>query len=328
MPYTIDQGVTQSMLNSWRTCRYLSSLQLAGWRPKRFKTSFRFGSLVHDILEAIYRGMRADSKISTPKGIKRFIAGKVRENLSCALPSESMDEIELEGAFAEALLAGPYLRQWPEDFKRDWVGVESQFDYDFAGFRLRGKRDAVFRQTGKKGGGLWLLETKTKSRIEEAELELYLSFDFQSLFYLLSLAVANPGEEIKGCLYNIIRRPALRETEAKESREEFIERVGEDIRKRPDHYFKRYELVFTPKTLQEFKSDLLKQLAEFKEWQNGKLPTYKNPQACVGRFQCEFLEHCSSGTFAGYVQEAPFRELDGTRKGEKNGRRIPTRKTK
>jgi len=327
--YTPADGITQSILSAWRTCRYKSKLSLNGWTPKRRKKSFRFGSLVHDTLEFMYCGIRDGRKNDySPKGISDFIWKKSDENLKDLLPSDRPEDIELEGSYAVSLLAEAYLQRWKKDYKRSWVSVEGEFDYAFHGYRLRGKRDAVFRQSRKSGGGLWLLETKTKSIINDEELGLLLPFDFQTLFYLISLKETFPKEKLKGCVYNVLRKPQLREG-ANEGREQFVKRIEKDIKKRPEHYFKRYEVTYPQSVVEWFETDLRNQLSEFTDWWNGWSSTYKNTSACVGRYRCEFLDHCSSGNFVGYEKgKSPFSELSPKQEEEKANARKKSRKKK
>lgn len=334
--YTIDMGVTQSILQDFLACRYRAHLQRAGWEPKRQKKSFRFGSLIHDCLEFAYAGIRAGlyrPGAAFEIGIAARIKNLVAANHRAAGPTDNLTEIEQEGAWAEALLAG-YFDYWGEDWAREWIAVEGKFDqqvtmldgvdlYGTDAYRLRGRRDGVFASAPKKGPqkgqfGLWLLETKTKGQIDEDALDLTLAFDFQSLYYLLTLAEENPTNyPIRGCLYNIVRKPGLRKLKAGKQRKraetdaEFIARTKEDIKKRPDHYYKRYELIFPPAVRAEFRRELGLQLAEFRLWLAGKLPTYRNPTACVTKYKCQFLDHCASGNFAAYARTRnPFAELE------------------
>lgn len=339
LPYTPAMGITQSILQNFLACRYRERLSLDGWEPKRQKASFRFGSLIHDTLEFYYNGIRAGTFVKarlaeTLKAIVSKIGQTTTLNLTRANPGEP-DEIEAEQSIAEALMEG-YLRHWGEDWARDWVGVEGEFDFVWRGFRLRGKRDAVFREPSpRKGGtpgapttpGLWLLETKTKSQIDEDSLDLSLAFDFQSLFYILALendpsypgSWGSPRAPVKGCLYNILRKPGLRPYEANakrakaETRAEFLARIAEDIRAKPEHYFKRFEISFPTAVRAEFEEQLAAQLGEFTAWHAGNLPTYRNTNSCITKYKCEFLEHCAAGNFHGYAKtRLPFPELAAT----------------
>jgi len=328
--YTPDQGITQSILLDWLACRYRAQCALKdGYEAKARKTSFRFGSLFHDTLEDLYGGIRGGRYERRNIGaVADLLAARIRaavaENLRAAGPGDDRAEIEDEGPLAEALLGG-YLRQWAaDDWAREWVDVEGEFDQTFhpegptgPAYRLRGKRDAVYLQKPRKGAGapgLWLMETKTKSQISEDDLDLALAFDFQSLFYLLALEEGDPSpaQPIRGCLYNIVRKPSLRpyavgaRRPKAETRAEFLERIGADIREKPDHYFKRFEIVFPQKVRDEFRAQLAVQLRDFAAWFRGDLPTYRNPTACLTRYRCEFLGHCASGGFAGYARTREF----------------------
>jgi len=301
-PYNpLDDGVTQGFVMRWQRCRVDATLYLAGWRPVGRKRSLRFGSFVHDTLQPLYG--RAKASASTVKArhtiVKRTLEGLVKDALANREPAQ---EVELDAALVEMLLRR-YVVHYEEDFsKKRWTDVEKTFDVDYRGrdvaMRLRGRRDGLFRL--KNGGPLWLLETKTKSRID-GNLENTLSFDFQNMFYLFSAGLEF-GEEVRGVIYNVVRVPQHKPGTG-ESLRQFCKRIAKDVDKRPDHFFKRYEAVYSKRVRHRFALELNMKLADLVEWcRAGSHHTYRNEGACQGRWNCSFIPACASGRMVGCTQ--------------------------
>lgn len=306
-------GVTQGLLARWLRCRVDAKLYLQGWRPVGRKRSLRFGSFGHDVLQPLYKkAKKSQSTVRVRHAIiRRTIKTLVKDALANREPAQ---DVELDAALVEMLMKN-YVIHYEGDFvSRRWVNVEKTFDVEYvpekpkhSSYRLRGRRDGLFRL--KKDGPLWLLETKTKSRIEEGVLEDSLSFDFQNLFYLHSAHIEF-GEEVKGVLYNIVRVPTHKQG-ANESLRAYVKRVGADVEKRPDHFFKRYEITYSKRVRERFAKELDMKLFEFFQWCDGVTQTYRNEGACLGRWNCSFIPACASGRMVGFTQTGRlFEELE------------------
>jgi hypothetical protein len=100
---------------------------------------------------------------------------------------------------------------------------------------IRGRFDAVLETSD----GLWIMEDKTKSVIQP-RIQQYLPFDLQTGIYRYA-AEKKFGKPVVGVLYNIIRRPGLKQKDGQPDRD-FQNRIAADIRDRPDHYFLRYHV--------------------------------------------------------------------------------------
>jgi hypothetical protein len=101
-----------------------------------------------------------------------------------------------------------YFKFWHKDKNLNWIGVEQEFDVPYVlkdgrKTRLRGKMDGLYKKNG-----IWLFETKSKSRIDEGTIVDALPLDFQNKFYL---SVARKLHKIQpsGVKYNIIRRTQM-----------------------------------------------------------------------------------------------------------------------
>ena len=300
-PYRIEDGITQSMLACFVDCRVRCAIELDMWRAPKEKDALIFGSLWHWMLQCCYETIREKGKIIPFKRLASRWMSEFAGGL-CDLQSA-----EKHIAMAAALF-DPYWKFWREDFNRNWIDVEKQFDVEWKGFRLRGMRDGGYtirRQP-------WILETKTASQISEDTYEEKLAFDFQNLFYKHTAEI-ELGKLIKGVLYNLTRKPGLRQGKA-ESLPAFATRMKEDVLKRPEWYFNnRYEINYSDARMDDFRTELLAKLIDFKRWgEGGMCVTYKNEQACIKRWNCEFLSACAQRSMAGYVQNRElFSELGG-----------------
>jgi len=337
-----SEGFTQSLIKDFLACRYRFLLKCNGISSRSEKRSLRFGSLMHTCLEARNKIIvRKGGKVTIAvldKATKRVLDSIVDGLVDASSSPQEADRILEEGAWATALLRG-YLAEWHEtDTSREWVSVERNFDVWWLAseepdaYRLRGKRDGLFRGGGRRPR-LWLHETKTSSRIVEEQLTERLAFDFQSLFYLLACEIEFAPAKIGGVQFDYIRTPSLRQKK-KESRPEFVDRVVSDIELNPDHYFKRWEATFPKEMKVRFLIDLKCKLEEMILWYQGTLPTYRSEGSCFGAYQCAFTGHCASDDFVGYEQgRGVFPELDenypiveeviedacGTRQAKKKG---------
>jgi len=290
--YAIEDGITQSLLATWVRCRQEAAYVLDGWESAAPKRALQVGSLMHEVV-ANWHG----------SGITKMPNHKWRKEAVQA--GDDLAQVENDLAMVAALLPGYITQSRKKDKKRKWVDVERLFDVNWNGYRLRGRVDGLF-QVGKK---FWLLETKTTSRIDEEALKLALNFDFQSMFYTVAMH-QYLGKPIAGVLYNLIRKPQLRCGKA-ETQPMFWKRVADDIIKRPDWYFVRFEVKFSKKQLAAFEQELDHKLFHFKKWVAGQSHTYKNESACRSRWNCSYLKACGTGCMDGYKQTKKlFSELD------------------
>lgn len=304
-PYTIDEGITQSLLSSFVDCRVRTKLHLDGWRLARTKESLYYGSLFHHLLEHLGKGVRsgetdADAYACDSKWCGTGIAG-FRATQDAGADASSLQLTENCIAQAIGVWDG-YLSRYPDDFAADrWLELEGTFDATWNGYRLRGKRDGMLRDSK---GNLWLFETKTKSQISEDTVSNTLAFDFQSLFYLTAnqAELEARGEKAKlvGVVYNVVRKPQHKQ-KAGESLQDYSARIAADVEKRPDHWFFRYEARYGGRALAEFQRQLAEKLFAFDSWlkpssrtaSGAAIATYRNEAACIKRWHCPYISFCA-----------------------------------
>ena len=133
--------------------------------------------------------------------------------------------------------------------------------------------------------GIWLQEDKTKGDIDEQDILQRLSFDIQTMLYLIALQLM--GEEngdwgIEGCKivgvrYNVIRRPfsggrgSIKLKEGKETKEEFYERFMTDyVNAEPEYWFSRWKSTVSQADIEQFKQEflnpILEELCDWYDW--------------------------------------------------------------
>lgn len=305
--YTLDQGITQSMLASFLACRQRSKFQLDRWESVTSgegMAAMDRGSLYHHLLEMWYAedDFTQAQALGGGEHYKSWFSSCIEGFEPSAINQEWEDTL----AGAETIFYA-YIQHWAKsDAKRDWISLEQVFDIKWRGYRLRGKFDGVFTYTNQPKP--WLFETKTKATIEEDMIQDALAFDFQNLFYLTALKAL--GTPAAGVVYNILRTPSERTKKGESVLNKFTVRLPAEIKADPAHYFKRFEVAYHKDVTERFESELEAKLKDFTDWWLEKIPHYRNETACISRTRCPFLKACSSGTMVGYKQtRVLFREL-------------------
>lgn len=159
--------------------------------------------------------------------------------------------------------------------------------------KLRGKWDGVDAVSSSAGSktynDIWLFETKTKGDIRPGQIQRQLSFDLQTMMYVVALEeyykLASQSDKIsytiRGICYNTIRRPLSggkgtivrhkgRNGKGEETKDHFYERVAGYIRTSPDWYFMRWSVNLCQQDIEKFRTQclnpILEQLCDWWEW--------------------------------------------------------------
>jgi hypothetical protein len=315
----VRDGVTFSLLSTFLDCREKARLYLKGWTPRSSSMALTFGSIIHKIDEWVRDDIRSGGLRSVPstKYIKSLIK-KVESLWFKDNPrhgSKELENLELSLLLAEGVLP-QYFKYWYKDFTElKWELVEGEFKIpvspqDKEGNKyntfLRGKIDGSFRL---KKGGPWLFETKTKSRVDEDILSDILPYDMQANIYMSALKQLGK-ETPSGLLYNIIRRPSLRQRK-NEPLKSFADRISEDVNLRPDWYFIRMEMSIDKDEIIRFEMELEDLISDFMMWWSGKSGHYKNTNHCQNKFGlCPFVGIClRNDKSRHFKRKTVFREL-------------------
>jgi len=302
IPFSLKRdGITQSLLTSWRKCPTRTRIAMKGYYIPGASKALIFGSVFHSALEWSL------SQLKERAGIPEwFSEPSVLLELMDALKNEFQDEYnEANGDgksfFDESYEMVPiiiprYFKYWKEDFfgdtKKEFVEIERSFSTPFNDLiTLRGKRDGIYAEPS---GAKWLMEHKTKGMIPEEALSMTISRDLQVMMYSLAYYLET-GEHLRGVLYNIIRRPGLRK-KAIESRTQFMQRVLEDIDSRPQHYFIRFPAPVSVTAIEAFRIKFEKEINRFIEWtQEDEKFDIQHTHECTSMFgKCPFLQLCDS----------------------------------
>jgi hypothetical protein len=116
---------------------------------------------------------------------------------------------------------------------------------------LRGRIDGVLSRNK----GIGIEENKTKSKIDVAFLQATIPSNIQVMFYAVC-AELKYGKPCLDVTYNVIRKPAERQKQ-KETDEEFIERIKENVKLQPTHYFYRFYYEFHKGQVDKWKREEL-----------------------------------------------------------------------
>jgi len=312
-------GVTFSLLSTFLDCREKARLHLNGWTSTNASMAITFGSIVHKIDEWVRDQIRKGDLKEPPsedkiKGLIKDVETLWHKDNPRA-GSRELEYLELSLLMAEGVLPS-YFKYWYKDYTDlKWERVEGVFKVPFStedrqGIKhetfLRGKIDGSFQL---KNGGTWLFETKTKSRIDEEILADILPFEMQANIYL-SVLRRIENKNPSGLLYNIIRRPSLRQRK-NESIKTFADRITKDVKDRPDWYFIRMEMSIDPSEIDRFEMGLEDLVSDFLLWWSGKSGHYKNTNHCQNKFgACQFVALCLRGEKSNYYKrDSVFREL-------------------
>jgi len=288
-------GVSQSLFTAFLRCPMAFLYAINRWVKDKGGRTTGFGSITHEMLDKIYSQFMRRGKLPGKRRLDKWLDDYVESHRE-EFRGKSEEELEKDKAVICVLLT-EYMEYHTDDWsKREWVSLEELFDIDWHGYRLRGKKDGRFRTNGK----LWLLETKTMGRIQEEALLERLDLNFQNLFYITA-DEAQYNDPVRGVLYNVIRNPGHKQTKG-ESLRDLQAKVRDHVRRDPDHFFKRFEVVYTAKDKKVFQENLRYWLNRAQNCITGAEPWARNYTACDHKYTCDFISACSSGKMAGYTQ--------------------------
>lgn len=303
-------GVSQGMLMEFLACRKRAELSYKeGWTPSGTSNALTFGELFHSALESVYKHIKARKNVNNSvylENVAKFVLKEYKEriNKERVWTVEDEQDHQMNAGYLHILLPAYIHNYLKKDEKQEWLIVEDEFQNRFeietkdffADPVLKGRYDQVYRN---RHGEVWIKEIKTKSRIDPT-IQDRLSFDFQTMFYIL-----NYWLEFKimpaGFVYDIIQRPGLRKGAA-ESLERFMGRVKSDV---DSSYFQRIRMSLTKADLDKWiENDFNPIIREFYDWATGSLPTYRNPASCETRYGvCKFLRVCGLKDFTGLYRK-------------------------
>jgi len=199
-------GITQSMIVRFLSCRERFRLKyVLGLEPhEKWSHHTGYGNMWHIAEEA--------------HAANDGWQGPLLTHTQSMLRKYPMQQDDIEKWHNVCLIQFPeYVKYWaahPDVVDRTPLMQEQVFDVPYRlpsgrTVRLRGKFDSVDLIDG----GIWLQENKTKSDIEQVQVERQLKFDLQTMLYLIALSDDANGEllgfigDVVGVRYNVVRRP-------------------------------------------------------------------------------------------------------------------------
>ena len=286
--WKLEDGVTFSSLSKWMDCPEQFSLQwIDGLTPKRLNIAIEFGSVFHHALQNQF--------LASPENVVDRVVSQYARYRSQSITSYA-DRAALGMLLGLVKVTFPqYCSYWhTSDQALTWIGREKKFEVthimpDGRPITLRGMRDGLY-ETGNTFG---IFETKTKSKVVTSEIEAALAGDMQTLFYAYCTYL-DTGKYPNQVLYNVIRRAETYRRKG-ERLNAWFERVDEDIRCRPDHYFKRFIIDVSVDDIQRFVTESLNPiLVLFCQWYDDVKKNknerwlskyhYRNYNALVGKY--------------------------------------------
>ncbi len=295
-------GITQGMIARWLCCRERLRLRVVdGLRAvDSFNHKIFYGDCFHACEEAWLKspGTRQPDVSVFDDDPQAWVLAlnDVVEDYSHQYP---MDRGKIN-RFAHICMAQfpAYVRYWnrrPDAADRIPLLQEYAFrvPYKLPSGRtvhLRGKWDSV----DVIGGGVWLTDHKTKGDLDDRAIARQLTFDLQTMTYLVTLYHADleaiglsertmPTGGIRGVRYNCIRRPLAGgrhsivqrkggKSTLPEPDSEFYGRLYQEIASDPEYFFVRFEVEVTTDDIARFRRECLDPVLEnvvddFEWWQ-------------------------------------------------------------
>jgi len=285
-------GVTQSLISDYLVCKERFRIKtIEGLAPaEQFNHRIEYGNMWH-LCEENYL---ASGNLYWESYLLGYAKGLCKK-----FPTQ---QEQIEKWFQVCKIQFPiYIQYWKKKIKKDVeipIEQEENFKvlYELPSGRhvnLRGKRDAVNLIGKGKQAGLYLQENKAKGDIKEDQIGRQLSFDLQTMVYLIALQeeldnnvfAGTEAEEkkIKGVIYNVIRRPLsggkgtirphkATKTKAAETLTAYYERLRRIImdEENIDSYFMRWKVTITQSDIEKFEVHtlipILENLLDDYEW--------------------------------------------------------------
>ena len=217
-------GVSQSMISRYLVCKERFRVYaIEGWAPNdSLRIPIEYGQMWHTCEEELaafkkpWRGR--DWQDNVEDRLREYCQDLTKRY---RLPNEKE---QIEKFYNACKVQFPIYADWwskhPDVKERTPLLQEEVFNVPYklpSGrvVRLRGKWDSVDLIGKGKKAGIYLQENKTKGRIDEEYLRRQLTFDLQTMTYVIALQIeleqesidGFPKGELKGIRYNVVRRP-------------------------------------------------------------------------------------------------------------------------
>lgn len=250
--------LTVSEMKAYRTCaRYHHIRYRLGFRPVSEANPLSFGKLIHTGLEVWWNTRELDSTllaVQPSPGMEYDLYEQVKvecllEGYHCMYASQELEVVTAEVEFRTCL-------------------VNPQTNAASKTFELGGKIDVVAQNRR----GIWIVEHKTTSEdiSQGSEYWLRLRLDAQVSTYFVGARAL--GHDVQGCIYDVIKKPALRPSTVALTDESgckiVLDQSGSRVRTKDGKKFREtgdtaagYVLQTRPETPEEFRARLREDIA-------------------------------------------------------------------
>lgn len=284
-----DGGITQSMLGAFLVCRERFRIKyIEGLGPApSFRHQLEYGNMWHlceeawvkhgdasyeTVLKAYARGLSMDYPLQQEQINHWYNVCKIQFPAYLRHYAKDKDQKQRKSLLSEETFKVPY--RLPSG-KTVW---------------LRGKWDDVDLFGTKRRPELYLWENKTKGDVDEQATDNQLTFDLQTMFYVVALWIRLQDNSIDGCsllgrdygplrgfFYNVIRRPLSggvgsirphKETKTKpaETMEHFYGRLKVIMEESPENFFYRWKVRISEADVEKFKREFFDPILEQLCW--------------------------------------------------------------
>ena len=269
----LTDGVTQSLVQKFIGDKdRFHKHAVLGLRETNRKEAMEYGSIFHKLVELGAKMGNSYTPMKMLKAMNVFIKAKYDSPESLLLCKIAIAQY------------GEYRKFAANKPKYDYIAAEPVFGPPDTLFELppvhfnpneciniripsgikiplRGRIDGVIS----KNKNMWIEENKTKGRIDVAFLQNTIPCNIQVMFYAVCSQLKY-NKPCKGVVYNVIRKPQERQ-KVKESDDEFIERITDNISRQPTHYFYRMEYEFMPGQVEKWtREELVPALIDIYLW--------------------------------------------------------------
>lgn len=301
MTWKPSKGVSQSTIQAFMRCKREGLLRYGfGVDNRQPKFAADWGTAFHSLLEDWH-------KANCPENIKQ-IWDKFEEQMYSINNNPMVacnQDIEVMLAELYAVFSGYVYYYFHNDSQLLFTNPEAYFRHKHKGTVLTGKIDSVFERQGK----VWIMETKTKSRIAK-DLDMLLTFDLQIYWYAFMWKKIT-GVLPEGILYDIVKKPSLKKTSTLDA---FVDKINNDVFKRLDEYYQRIEIAIMEEEFNELSEeletmadsvilDLKKASRLYKANEFDKLAKEfpRNSTSCLRHYTCSFAGLCSQENLSNFV---------------------------
>lgn len=257
-------GVTQSLLCKFDNDTERFHIRYAkGLRPVNRKEAMEYGTIFHKLIEI---GAKMGNKYNHTKAklyMSRWAEKKYAGD-NVQLVQIALVQYEHYRRYEKTLPSYRYIDQEikfdevfelpPTTLKADGDNIHIRIPPGVK-LKLKGRIDELLSING----DVWIMENKTKSKIDLDSIQNTIHKNIQVMLYALCVELKY-GVKCKGIIYNIIRKPQLVQRAGREDKKtkkrigaesdrQFLKRISDDIEKHPEHYFIRLEYAFPPNAL-------------------------------------------------------------------------------